>query len=266
MDEVVKKLAGALKGQWEQGKPYRDAAVGLFQGNSQPIRQLLNQKSQVNPMTPETAMNIALDWGPMALGTITAKSLKNLPLNKNAYTAKSMGSMGQQVLFEGNPVGVTHGKLKSATDDFVKELSDALKLKSVASDKAKKAALVRARNKASKQMLEEFYLKNKDLIDNFHKNPELSFTPLPNKELFNNGKFIYQSPNYGKKAGSSYRLIDVDGMPAYARQSDHWGNFSARSADNFDKWNDYNWTLPTAANGERQTGYILLEDFLKNMK
>lgn len=98
MDEVVKKLAGALKGQWEQGKPYRDAAVGLFQGNSQPIRQLLNQKSQVNPMTPEQALAFALDWGPMALGTLKLTKSGNVPDALRKQTA-SLGSLSPEKRF-----------------------------------------------------------------------------------------------------------------------------------------------------------------------
>lgn len=60
-------LLDQLKGQWQQGAPYRDAAVGLLSGDSQPIRGLLGKKEYVEPMTPETAMNLALDWGPMGM-------------------------------------------------------------------------------------------------------------------------------------------------------------------------------------------------------
>lgn len=106
---------------------------------------------------------------------------------------------------------------------------------------------------------------HKSLINNLHKIPELNFRPIDNS-AFNakSAQFIYQSPSYYGKQGSSYKLIMVDGRPAYARQSDHWGFFSSRSTEDFDEWNDHVWTLPGSADlrpGERATGFLYLDDF-----
>ena len=200
-----------------------------------------------------------------AMGGIIKRGvkIKDLPLDPSAYTAKSLGSQGQQVMLGDMVVGTTKGKLKNATSDFVNELSTELQAALKRSDAAKIAATQRAKNKISSEMLDEAFKANKALIENAHKSSELTFTPLQDSSAFSRGKFIYQSPSYGNKKGSSYRLIDVNGQPAYARESDHWGNFSARSSEDFDKWNDYNWTLPGSTNGQRSIGYILLDDLMK---
>lgn len=139
---------------------------------------------------------------------------------------------------------------------FDAELSDFAIKKQRAIDTKKSKEIVKNDSLA----LDEFMSANSDMIKNFHKQTELEFIPVSDN-VFNQkqAKFIYQSPSYGKKAGSSYKLVMVDGRPAYARQSDHWGKFSSRSADDFDKWNDYNWTLPGAEPGKRSTGIVFLD-------
>lgn len=96
MDDWVKNIADALKGQWEQGRPYRDAAVGLFQGNSQPARQLLNQKSKVTPMTQEQALALALDWSnPIAgIGGIVKNKALEKAAREHFGTTRNMAETG----------------------------------------------------------------------------------------------------------------------------------------------------------------------------
>lgn len=126
-----------------------------------------------------------------------------------------------------------------------------------------KAVAAKSRNaliKSESEFLDNFFAQNRDAINNFHKQKDISFIPVDDL-IFNQkqAKHIYSSPSYGGKPGSSYKLVIVDGRPAYARQSDHWGEFSARSADDFEKWNNYNWTLPGAERGKRSTGIVFLD-------
>lgn len=126
---------------------------------------------------------------------------------------------------------------------------------------AKEAKIKNAKIKEEATNLNNFFSANKDKIESFHKQPELEFMPV-NDEVFNQkqAKFIYQSPSYGGKLGSAYKLVMIDGRPAYARQSDHWGRFSSRSSADSEKWNDYNWNLPGSERGKRQTGVVFLDD------
>jgi hypothetical protein len=103
----IKELA---KKQYAQGAPYRAAVGGLLSGDVAPMAGLLNQKTFVNPMSTQEAMDMAMNYGPMALGTIgkvakltefekaQLKAQKNavemlgLPANNTAMDrAKAMG-------------------------------------------------------------------------------------------------------------------------------------------------------------------------------
>ena len=212
----------------------------------------------------EAALNAAglLPFVPSLGGMIRTTKVSKLPLDPGAYTAVSKGSAGHDVLLNGEVVGSTMGKLKDATKSFVDEVTAELQKRLAKKTQANINAGKRAEIKQSQQMLDDAYKQNADLINSIHKKNELTFNPLPDNSAWEQGKFIYQSPNYGKKQGSSYRLIDVNGEPAYARQSDHWGLFSARDANDFEKWNDYNWILENAAKDQRSTGYILLKDLM----
>lgn len=76
-----------------------------------------------------------------------------------------------------------------------------------------------------KRYIDKFYKDNKEEIDNFHKNKNLSFKPMSIDYFKGNGKPIYKSPNYNGRQSSEYKIIMVDGRPAYARKSNHWGEF-----------------------------------------
>jgi hypothetical protein len=66
LDDILE----AAKQQYAEGAPYRAAVGGLLSGDTAPMAGLLNQKSFVNPMTTQEGMDMAMNYGPMALGTI----------------------------------------------------------------------------------------------------------------------------------------------------------------------------------------------------
>jgi hypothetical protein len=110
-----------------------------------------------------------------------------------------------------------------------------------------------------------------DVIDGAHKNASLDFNRLPDGVFAGRNTFpVYQSPSYGKKQGSSYRLVMVDGRPAYARESDHWGDFGTKEWDEITHdyyTKNHTWNLAglDKNDGNRYAGYIFLDD-LTNMK
>jgi len=115
--------------------------------------------------------------------------------------------------------------------------------------------------------------KNFDLVQNAHQNQKLDFKPMSNEDFSSADTLpIYQSPGYGKKKGSEYRLVMIKGKPAYARQSDHWGKFFTSDfvdGERVDK--DHNWTIQGSGgtawgNKERKSGYIFLEDLPRGKK
>lgn len=147
---------------------------------------------------------------------------------------------------------------------------------------AKVGAESRAKSKQVKAALDAAMKEHGDLIARAHHNRELQFKALP-MDVFESkdSVIIHQSAGYGKNKGSSYRLVMVDGKPAYARASDHWGVFhtNERSFDDSSvKEGDtvsedstgkmlskrHKWGLeghePKGWGGERKAGYILLED------
>ena len=69
---LLDDLSGAVKRQWSQGEPYRVALGGLLSGDTQPAMGLLSQKVKADPLTVDQATQLAMDWGPMALGTLKA--------------------------------------------------------------------------------------------------------------------------------------------------------------------------------------------------
>lgn len=135
---------------------------------------------------------------------------------------------------------------------------------------AKKQAL-----KADLLILEQAMREHGDLISNAHHIRDLDFAPLPEGVFDSKASLlIYESPPYSKKRGSVYKLVLVDKKPAYARESDHWGEFYTRdfdfsnfkegrdSSDGWSYWKHRNWQLLGAErnDGTRRAGYVLLED------
>jgi hypothetical protein len=71
-----------------------------------------------------------------------------------------------------------------------------------------------------------------DVIANAHKNNELAFRPMSVSD-FNSAPHIklHKSPTHNRTQSSEYRLVMIDGRPAYARKSNHWGAFSTNITD-----------------------------------
>jgi len=140
------------------------------------------------------------------------------------------------------------------------------------------------------QFINKIFNQYEKQIKNFHKEQNIDFTPLPEKD-FVGGKPIYKSTKYfrGQKP-SEYRLIMVGDEPALARKADHWGAFtsnikSVEDAVNSGKYTKeeaeelqlqdpfgrigsklHNWNLVGSDNTSKkvQIGYVKLADILKN--
>lgn len=77
-----------------------------------------------------------------------------------------------------------------------------------------------------KQFLKEVLKTHKAPISAAHKQTQIDFDSIPISS-FDDGLLIHKSPNYNKRQSSEYRLIvGEDGVPAYARKSNHWGRFT----------------------------------------
>ena len=63
-------ISSWAKQTYANGEPYRATLGGLLYGDTKPLMGLLNQPVKMNPMTVDEATAMAMDWGPMALGTI----------------------------------------------------------------------------------------------------------------------------------------------------------------------------------------------------
>ncbi|MBS0415949.1 MAG: hypothetical protein JSR68_16400, partial [Proteobacteria bacterium] len=142
--------------------------------------------------------------------------------------------------------------------------------------KARRAAAAE-KSRAKKQALDELagdLREHAELIATAHHNRDLVFHPLPGG-IEGESVLLHASPAYGKKPGSAYYLTRIEGRPAYVRVSDHWGRFESREADlsqfqperdTMDAsgwpsfWKSHDWQLDGAQPGERQAGYVLLDE------
>ena len=169
-----------------------------------------------------------------------------------------------------------------AEKDFNDE-DDAFQAKKEKSLEGKKES---AKNKATMTALNDAMKKHGELISNAHKNRRLHFHSMTEEEYNSKQAIsIHQSPGYGKKRGSSYKLVMIDGRPAYARNSDHWGEFhttergvdrkptNMHQGDSYDERSGthdkaHNWTLEGFKDKGRgqnhhQSGYVFLDELLK---
>ena len=85
----LKNLANALKNgvseQYKQGAPYRNALAQALQGNLQPADVLFNTPQPVND---QQAVDVAMGFSPMALGTIGKVASKLTPFEQNHLIAQ----------------------------------------------------------------------------------------------------------------------------------------------------------------------------------
>lgn len=146
----------------------------------------------------------------------------------------------------------------------------------VDAEEAKKNAV-----RQKKQSLKIAYESNKELVDKMHHKTELAFKPLSVAE-FNSASAstgdaisLHKSKSYNGRQSSEYKLIMVNGEPAYARKSNHWGRFSTNikvgdhdappgeEGDQFGRvgYRSFNWSLEGDGGGKTsRAGYVLLKD------
>ena len=144
--------------------------------------------------------------------------------------------------------------------------------------------------KSERTLLAEALANHSDVINNAHRNRNMSFQAIPVNEIPSiTKKSIYKSPSYNGKQSSEYYLGVVNGEPAYIRKSNHWGKFSTNVTDPKEaaellgispvdaEWmaiddpfgritrKGMNWTLKDGDETKKnsQAGYIFLKDLLK---
>ena len=69
------------------------------------------------------------------------------------------------------------------------------------------------------------------IVRRIHLLEDIVFWPIT-REQFLGGMLVYQSSKTGKRrasSGSRYHLVLLDGEPAFARESNHWGAFTTNS-------------------------------------
>lgn len=158
---------------------------------------------------------------------------------------------------------------KAALEKHAEVMAEQAAKKSKSKESAKANKEKREKDNATLDALNTAFNENRDLIEHAHMNANLSFKPMSAEEFAAKATVpIYQSRSYGGKKGSEYRLVMVDGKPAYARESDHWGDFSTSDYVNGEQVStEHKWELPGAKTGwgnkERSAGYVLLEDLPK---
>jgi len=161
---------------------------------------------------------------------------------------------------------------------------------------------VSARRKSAMEPLAKAFSDYEDVINSAHKNENLNFKAMPiedfNSAIQSNADNpaikLHKSPVYNNKQSSEYKFMMVNGMPAYARKSNHWGKFITNISNIDDAVNHlglteeeaktqqaqdpygrigykyHNWSLENGDENKKtsQAGYVYLDDLLndKNQK
>lgn len=266
--EAALNAVGVIPGIPSLGSAVKGAAVLAAPAATIGVLNKIADARGVNISTSRLAEALNNQSGAIKANNSTIKSL---PITPDAYSVLSNGSLGHNILYGGDVVGtIVAGKQKHAVGTFLEELESA---KTAIADEVRRQsgqrkinAAERARIAQSSMVTNAAMREHAELVNNAHKNTDLRFTPIDNAAFSDKSAVnVYQSPSYGNKPGSSYKVIDVNGEPAYARQSDHWGRFSTKEYDQYgdEVWKYHNWQLPNAEKtGDRYTGYILLRDLM----
>jgi len=162
--------------------------------------------------------------------------------------------------------------------------------KAAKSERAKASAAQQKTEQATLADLAKVYEQYGADIGKMHNIRNIEFQSMNPADFASKATMLlHQSPNYGKKQGSAYKLVMIDGRPAYAREADHWGPFSTTTrgvgetepammpGDAYDpEWGgtlyrNFNWTHPeqeTTGWGKknRLAGYAFIDDLLAKMK
>lgn len=307
-----KPAPGAQLVQFDDGKFYNVGADGkaspsdtVMIGNVLPIGRN-EQTGEYSPETPSLltllqtgmASEIGTRVAPPPKGALGAGGTKRaVPLQSQlddlAKQAEVLRPKYQQEVdahMAGRPAGVPRshwlGQM-SKTDDMIQyewivSRQQELRAKMMSAAKA-------AEKKAAIAPLRDAMDRHGDVINSVHKSNALDFNAMP-VDVFNDAPAIniHKSPSYGGRQSSEYKLIMVDGRPAYARKSNHWGQFST-NIKNVDEavaktgmtraeamalqvddpfgrvaWDWKNWQLRGGDSGAKtsQAGYIFLDDLI----
>tara|TARA_R110000868_G_scaffold33901_3_gene122767 strand:+ start:467 stop:1603 length:1137 start_codon:yes stop_codon:yes gene_type:complete len=196
--------------------------------------------------------------------------------NPNDYEVRR-GRYNWEIFLNNNPVDLAALKVPSISVSVPKAKVAPHFVDLIASRSASQAS-----RKDMRSALNDAYSQNQELIQNVHKNQNLNFTSMPVDD-FNSAKItqgtgiaLHKSPVRNRQQSSEYKLIMVNGEPAYARKSNHWGPFTTNiyagdpgapvgdMGDQFGRVGvrQHEWALTGGDQNKKnsQAGYVLLRD------
>ena len=196
--------------------------------------------------------------------------------NPNDYEVRR-GRYNWEIFLNNNPVDLAALKVPSISPSVPKAKVAPQFVDLIASRSASQAS-----RKNMRSALNDAYSQNQELIQNVHKNQNLNFTSMPVDD-FNSAKItqgtgiaLHKSPVRNRQQSSEYKLIMVNGEPAYARKSNHWGPFTTNiyagdpgapvgdMGDQFGRVGvrQHEWALTGGSQNKKnsQAGYVLLRD------
>jgi len=111
-------ITEAAKKQYAQGAPYRQAVTGLLQGDTSKANTLLDRGIE-SLRTPEGAMDVALNFSPMMLGTFIGKNSKLWNSSKAdiAQQLEKSGVSPEEIWRQTGTVRGVDGKLRQEISD-----------------------------------------------------------------------------------------------------------------------------------------------------
>jgi hypothetical protein len=111
-------ITEAAKKQYAQGAPYRQAVTGLLQGDTSKANTLLDRGIE-SLRTPEGAMDVALNFSPMMLGTFIGKNSKLWNSSKAdiAQQLEKAGVAPEEIWKQTGTVRGVDGKLRQEISD-----------------------------------------------------------------------------------------------------------------------------------------------------
>lgn len=144
---LVKALKDAAVTQYGKGAPYREALASALKGDTSKANAVID-KGIANLRTPEGALETALDWSPLALGTFIGKNSKLWNPSKAdlAQQLEKSGISPEDIWKQTGTVRGVEGALRQ-------EISDAPAKFNTAQDLTEKANQLKLRNQELKQIV-----------------------------------------------------------------------------------------------------------------
>ena len=110
--------------------------------------------------------------------------------------------------------------------------------------------------------LADFFCKNSGLVKSIHRLETIEFSRLALEDFVEKGILVHKSPKSRRGfKGSEYRLLEVHGRVAFARESNHWGRFSSSSPISSGA---HNWVLEGVKTGHgdnaRFAGFVFIDE------